>query len=226
MAKSPTRIAVVIPVLNEAERLSHLLDRLEPFRASVLFVDGGSSDDTKQLCQSMGFTVVNASSGRARQMNFGSAQIEADVYWFLHADCIPPDDALQLIQQAVGNGYAWGRFDVRLTGGAMIYRVIERMMNWRSCITQVATGDQGLFVTSGLYKETGGFPVIPLMEDIAISKLLRRHSRGACIKAVLRVSSRRWETRGVLRTMLQMWWLRLRYFLGADPAVLHRAYYG
>ena len=120
----------------------------------------------------------------------------------------------------------WDLLRLPLSSKRPVFRIIEKMMNWRSCLTQVATGDQGIFVRRALFEEIGGFPEIPLMEDIAISKLLRRHGRGACIHVRLMVSSRRWESRGLFQTVLLMWWLRLRYVFGADPADLHRTYYG
>ena len=225
MVSSPIPVAIVIPVLNEAGQLHALLDYLKPVQSQVVFVDGGSSDETRRQCEHTGFRVIESPSGRARQMNHGAAQVEADFIWFLHADCMPPGNAIESIQQAAKEGYSWGRFNVRLTGTAFIYRVIEHMMNWRSCVTQVATGDQGIFISRELFTGIGGFPDLPLMEDIAVSKLLRQHSRGACIRSALSVSSRRWEERGAWRTIVQMWWLRWRYFFGADPAQLHRQYY-
>ena len=226
MDPSPITVAIVVPVLNEGIHLKPLFAFLSKVRVRSLFVDGGSSDDTRQQCENLGFRVIQSPAGRAVQMNQGAGQIDADYFWFLHADCIPPDNAVQAIQQAVSEGYSWGRFNIRLTGPGFVYRVIANMMNWRSCWTQVATGDQGIFVARELFAEIGGYPEIPLMEDVAISKLLRQHSRGACIRSVLQVSSRRWEDRGVVRTILQMWWLRWRYFIGTDPVTLHREYYG
>jgi len=219
-------IGIVIPVKNEASQLPQLLDVLEKVCEKVLLVDGGSSDETVSICERAGFSVVQTAPGRARQMNHGASHVNADCLWFLHADCLPPDDAIEQIMQSCQQGYLWGRFDVRLSSERPVFRIIEKMMNWRSCLTQVATGDQGIFVSRALFEEVGGFPEIPLMEDIAISKLLRRHGRGACLHARLKVSSRRWESRGLFQTVLLMWWLRLRCVFGADPADLYRTYYG
>ena len=219
-------IRIIVPVRNEAQKIHKLLDVLKPHADLVLLVDGGSNDETVTICQQQGFSLISSQAGRARQMNAGARYAQADYYWFLHADCLPPNDAIEQILNAAGRGYQWGRFNVRLTGHQPVFRLVERFMNWRSCITQVATGDQGLFVSHALFQQIGGFPDIPLMEDIAVSKRLRRHGRGACLSARLEVSSRRWESRGIYRTILLMWWLRLRYVMGADPIALHRAYYG
>ena len=226
MQGSVPSIVIIVPVRNEAAHIRPLLRCLESVREQVLLVNGESVDQTVSVCEQAGFEVIDSAPGRARQMNNGVRHVKADCYWFLHADCLPPNDAVEQIIKSCQQGYAWGRFNVRLMGDAFIFRVIEKMMNWRSCLTQVATGDQGIFVSKALFEEIGGFPEIPLMEDIAISKLLRRHSRGVCLQAELNVSSRRWQAQGITRTILLMWWLRLRYVMGADPADLHRVYYG
>ncbi len=225
----PSKIAVIIPVLNEAGQLKVLLDQIERLtqqQAQVIVVDGGSQDGTYEQLSGADIDLVRSAKGRAVQMNTGYKQTKADCYWFLHADCIPPDNAIKDIQQALSTGKRWGRFDVNLTSHKPAFRMIERMMNWRSCFTQVATGDQGIFVEGNLLDTVGGIPNIPLMEDIALSKQLRKHGRGACIQTAMIVSSRRWEKSGIVYMTLLMWWLRLRYFLGADPAQLHKSYYG
>ena len=214
-----------MPVMNEARQIQQLLDVLKPHADLVLLVDGGSEDDTVTISHQQGFSVISSEAGRARQMNAGAQYAQADYYWFLHADCLPPHDAIEHILDAAGRGYQWGRFNVRLTGHQTIFRLIERMMNWRSCISQVATGDQGLFVSHELFQKTGGFPDIPLMEDIAISKLARQREKPACIEHRVITSSRRWEQHGILRTILLMWVLRLAYWLGVKPQTLHRLYY-
>lgn len=226
MSQQEFPIAIIVPVLNEGDGVEQLLGHLDSYRPQVVIVDGGSEDQTKTICQNKGFAVISSGAGRARQMNAGLSAIHAECYWFLHADCLPPSAGPDLIQQSLASGYEWGRFDVRLSAVGLIYRVIERLMNWRSCLTRVATGDQGIFVSRSALLKTGGYPDIPLMEDIAISKLLRKQGPCACIHSPIRVSARRWQQQGVLRTIVLMWWLRLRYFLGADPTDLHKAYYG
>lgn len=220
-------VSIIIPVLNESTGIARLLDYLGPLRAeaSILLVDGGSEDETANVCRKRGFQTIQGSMGRAMQMNAGVESIKTDIYWFLHADCLPPPDALQDIITAINAGYVWGRFDVCLVGNRWIYRWIGRLMNWRSCLTAVATGDQGIFIRSDLFEKIGGYPHIPLMEDIAISKILRRYGRPACIHTAMEVSSRRWEKHGVFKTITLMWLLRLRYFLGDSPDRLQHIYY-
>jgi rSAM/selenodomain-associated transferase 2 len=146
------------------------------------------------------------------------------VLLFLHADTSLPAHAEQLVLQAITR-YHWGRFDVRLSGRQWLLRVVERMMNWRSCLSGIATGDQAIFVERSLFVELGGFPELPLMEDIAMSKRLKRSAgRPACLRPALTTSSRRWEEEGIVRTILLMWQLRLAYFLGVPPQRLAQHY--
>lgn len=222
-------IAVIIPVLNEAQQLDELILRVNSLQsngARVVIVDGGSNDGTIEQLQQTKIELISSEKGRAKQMNKGWRSVQAESYWFLHADCQPPNSALADIQNTLNNRQRWGRFNVSLSGRSPMFRIIEFMMNWRSCLTQVATGDQGIFVEARLLEEIDGIPDIPLMEDIALSKQLRKHSRGACIKSPMIVSSRRWEKSGIVRMTVLMWWLRLRYFLGANPAELYKSYYG
>ena len=221
-------IAVIVPVLNEAGRCEHLIKMLRDYRrqSQIVIVDGGSRDDTVRQLTQAGFAVLQTEPCRALQMNYGYSHLEADAYWFLHADCTPPHNAMELIRDHLDQGYGWGRFDVRLSGSNLIFRIIERMMNWRSCLTQVATGDQGIFIRGSLLRQIGGIPDISIMEDIALSKMLRSHGRCACVSDRMLVSSRRWEKNGIIYMTMLMWWLRLRYFMGADPQDLHRWYYG
>lgn len=219
-------IAIIVPVLNEIDNIEALIGRLSRFEQRLVIVDGGSTDGTDRFCSQSGVHCLQSEPGRATQMNAGAGQADADVLWFVHADCIPPDDSVERIKQVIASGRQWGRFNVRLTSDSFIFRIIEKLMNGRSCLTQVATGDQGIFVARELFDEIGAYPDIPLMEDIAISKRLRRKSPCACITSRMKVSARRWQDKGVIRTILLMWWLRWRYFIGARPVDLHRSYYG
>ncbi len=221
-------ISIIIPVLDEAASIAEVLRGLRTFRErghEVIVVDGGSRDDTVALARPLADRVIEAPSGRARQMNAGAAAAHGTILLFLHADSFLPDGADRLIIDSVGaKPQAWGRFDVRLSGTHYMFRVIERLMNWRSRLTGIATGDQGIFITRRLFEEVGGFPEIPLMEDIALSRALKKITQPICLKNRLRTSSRRWERRGIWRTILLMWRLRLAYALGADPAALAKAY--
>jgi rSAM/selenodomain-associated transferase 2 len=159
-------------------------------------------------------------------MNAGAQVALGDVLWFLHSDSVPPPDADRLIATALQeSARVWGRFDVRLSGDQPLLRLVAMMMNARSRLTGIATGDQGIFVKRAAFERVGGYPAIPLMEDIALSRALKKISRPVCLRQRLLASSRRWERDGIVRTILLMWRLRLAYFLGADPARLARIYY-
>lgn len=221
------QLSVVIPALNEAAHIGDLLSDLGPARAAgaeLILVDGGSSDGT--LARAVPFVerVLLAPRGRASQMNAGARVALGDVLWFLHADTRLPPEAPLVLLSVCEAGATWGRFDVRLSGRSPILRLVEGAMNLRSRLTGIATGDQGIFVTHAAFERAGCFPEIPLMEDIALSKALRRLGRPACLKTRIQTSSRRWEERGALRTILLMWRLRLGYALGVDPQRLARLY--
>jgi rSAM/selenodomain-associated transferase 2 len=222
------RLSIVVPVLDEAAGVGDVLGRLAPFRergAEVIVVDGGSRDDTPALARPHADRVIAAPRGRAAQMNAGAAIATGDVLLFLHADTILPLDADRLIVTGLQEtGLAWGRFDVDIAGRHRLLPVIAALMNRRSRLTGIATGDQAVFVRADAFAQAGGFPDIPLMEDIAISRALKRLSRPLCLTGPVITSGRRWETNGVARTIGLMWRLRLAYFLGADPARLARAY--
>lgn len=222
------RLSIIIPVLNEAATLEGFLQALQGLRAAgheLIVADGGSRDGTGDVAAPLADRVIEAPPGRARQMNAGAAAAGGRVLLFLHADTLLPEGAERLIGAAIGRGRQWGRFDVRLSGRHPLLRVVERMMNVRSCWSGIATGDQAIFVVRQAWERAGGFPEIALMEDIALSRALKRCcGRPACLRPPVVTSSRRWEENGVVRTILLMWRLRLAYFLGADPGTLAKAY--
>jgi rSAM/selenodomain-associated transferase 2 len=224
------RLSIVMPALNEAANIVGALERLQPLRArghEVIVVDGGSEDGTVKLAQPLADRVLEARRGRARQMNAGAEHASGDVLLFLHADTRLPEDADRLIAERLpGTALAWGRFDVVIEGRPPLLQVIAAAMNLRSRVTGVCTGDQGIFVHRELFQRIGGYPPIELMEDIALTGMLRRRARPICLARRVITSGRRWERRGVWRTMALMWWLRLRYFFGASPAHLRRLYEG
>lgn len=220
-------LSVILPILNEAPGIEAVLQALAPLRAGgaeVIVVDGGSADRSVELALPYADRVLAAPRGRASQMNAGAAVAEGSVLLFLHADTRLPANADRLIAQAIDSGRHWGRFDVRIAGASAWLPVVAALMNLRSRLTGIATGDQAMFVAHGRFEALGGFPDIPLMEDIALSRALRRIARPACLEAQATTSGRRWERNGVWRTIGLMWWLRLRYTLGADPHRLAREY--
>ena len=218
-----------MPVLNEAGRIVPAIRALAPLRArghELICIDGGSGDGTLELCEAHADIVIRSGKGRARQMNAGVASASGGVLLFLHADTSLPERADELVLDALRGGTPrWGCFDVRLSGKPTAFRIIESMMNLRSRITGVVTGDKAMFVSRDLFESVGGYPDLPLMEDIAISRRLRAKARPVHLRQRVTTSSRYWEQRGIARSVLRMWEFRLRYYLGADPAALERAYY-
>jgi rSAM/selenodomain-associated transferase 2 len=223
-------LSIVIPALNEAAGIESLLQALQPLRerhVELVLADGGSSDGTAALARPWVDAAVDAPRGRALQMNAGAAQARAEVLLFLHADTRLPPLADALVLQAVSRpdgGACWGRFDVHIEGRAWMLRVVAWLMNLRSRLSGIATGDQAIFVTRQAFERVGGFPVQPLMEDIEISRRLKRLGRPSCLRARVCTSGRRWEQRGVWRTIVLMWRLRWRYWRGESPARLAQAY--
>jgi len=214
--------SIIIPTLNEEKTIESCLSALQPLRnnCEIIIVDGGSIDNTRVIARSLADKVVSSDKGRARQMNNGARYASGNVLIFLHADTSLPENALQLIQQKLNSSRKWGRFDIQLSGNHFMLKVIAQMMNWRSRLTGIATGDQVIFVTRQAFEKAGQYPEINLMEDIAICKTLKKISPPICLKAKVISSGRRWERYGIYKTILLMWNIRLRYFFGADPQTL------
>ena len=222
-------ISVIIPALNEAATIADTLPALQPMRErgqQVFLVDGGSQDNTIALAEPLVDSVLCSTTGRASQMNTGAAAASGDLLWFIHADTLmTPDTDMLLTNLLYDSKKEWGRFDIRLSGDAAALRIIERMMNWRSRLSGIASGDQGIFIRRETFERIGGFADIPLMEDIEICKRLKRAAgRPLCLSRKLTTSSRRWESRGISRTVVLMWRLRLAYWLGANPVDLAHQY--
>lgn len=221
-------LSVIVPALDEASCIESVLKSLIPARArgaEVIVVDGGSRDETPALAGRLADRVICTSRGRAMQMNTGAEAAAGKVLCFLHADTRPPDAFDRRLLERIGcTETAWGRFDVRIDGCHPGLAVVGCLMNLRSRITGIATGDQGIFATRSLFRAVGGFPEQPLMEDIEFSKRAKRLTRPICLPDRLLTSGRRWDRDGFVATVLLMWRLRLAYYLGADPNDLRTRY--
>lgn len=222
------KLSVIVPVLNEASTLAAFLQHLQPLREmghQLIVVDGGSCDQSFSIAEPLCDLVLHSGRGRAKQMNTGATQADGDWLLFLHADTHLPQPLHYWCDLIESSEQVWGRFDVSLSGRKWYFRVIETCMNWRSALTAIATGDQAIFVRQEQFVRLRGFAEMPLMEDVELSRRLGLISPPLRIKQSVRTSSRRWEERGVFRTIWLMWDLRLRYFFGASPVDLERRYY-
>ena len=221
-------LSIILPALDEADIIADALAALAPLRqrgAEVIVVDGGSRDGTVDLARPAADRVIASPRGRAAQMNAGAALARGAVLLFLHADTRLPGNADALVLAGLErSGRAWGRFDIAIAGRSPLLAIVAAAINFRSRLTRIATGDQAIFVSRDVFAAVGGFPDIALMEDVALSRALKRISRPVCVAAKVTTSGRRWEQHGVLRTVVLMWRLRLAYFLGAEPATLARRY--
>lgn len=222
------RLSIIVPMLNEAPGLPRLLTRLSLLKSQgceVLIVDGGSDDGCAEVAARTGLQVLTSPRGRALQMNHGAAHATGNVLLFLHADTTLPEGAIIAIRRTMQSfGAAWCRFDVVIDGSHPMLRVVARLMNLRSRWTGIATGDQAIFVTREAFDAVDGFPDQPLMEDIELSRRLLKRSRPACIGNTVLTLGRRWESRGLWRTILLMWRLRWAYWRGAPADQLAQLY--
>lgn len=229
-ASSQIDCSVVIPVLNESASIQQCFTDVEQLvnasenSIEVIFVDGGSQDDTCQQIAASGFQLVVSSKGRARQMNAGAQSCRGQIVVFLHADTrVYPglvDDILKACQQ----GAMWGRFNVRIDGGHWMFNVIATMINWRSKLTKVATGDQVIWVEKETFDAVDGYREMPLMEDVELSKRLRSHYKMFAHSRTVITSGRRWLKFGIWKTIFLMWSLRFDYWRGIDVERLARRY--
>jgi rSAM/selenodomain-associated transferase 2 len=223
-----TALSIIIPTLNEEAGIASALDALTALRAAgceVIVADGGSGDRTAALAHPHCDRVVAAPRGRGAQMNAGAAVARGDVLLFLHADTRLPAGADRLILRELARSKrAWGRFDVRIVGRHPLLGIVACLMNWRSRLTGIATGDQAMFVERRAFVAAGRFPDIALMEDIALSARLRQVTPPVSLAARVTTSGRRWDDHGFMRTVVLMWRLRAAFFRGSDPGALARAY--
>lgn len=220
-------VSIIVPMLNEIEQLPDLFEQLRFWQdrgCEVIIVDGGSQDGSAAAATHAGFRVIEAEPGRGRQMNAGARAACGDALLFLHADTRLPDDADRAVTHALTQGQIWGRFDLRIEGRPLMLKLVSAMVNLRSRYSGIATGDQAIFVRRAIFAALGGFVEQPLMEDIELSGRLKALAPPACLSARVTTSGRRWETRGVWRTIFLMWRLRLAYWQGVPPEVLAREY--
>ncbi len=222
------RLSIVIPCLNEADNILNTLNALQPARkrgCEIILSDGGSTDNTLSIAKKNVDKIIHSKAGRAIQMNNGAEKSNGDIICFLHADTITPDNVDKIILSALDrSNKQWGFFKIKLNHKHFIFRIIEWFINTRSSLSKVATGDQGIFITKTTFNKLSGFANIALMEDIELTKRLKKISSPIVIKQVLLTSSRRWEKHGIVNTVFLMWQLRLRYFFGASPLSLAKKY--
>ncbi len=235
--------SIIIPTFNETQTIQHCLLALQPLRCcspspadnskkeqktitcEIIIVDGGSTDNTLALATPLVDKAILSTKGRAKQMNIAAKQATGNTLIFLHADTYLPDHALEIINSSFcKTATTWGRFDIELKGRPFMLKIISTFMNWRSRLTGIATGDQAIFVNSRLFKDIKGYPDISLMEDISLSTELKKITPPICLKQKVISSGRRWEQFGVIKTILLMWSLRLRYFFGESPEQLSILY--
>ncbi len=220
------RISVIVPTLNEEGAIVQTIVALQELSPDeIIVVDGGSTDRTRELVAARGVRLVVTDGGRARQMNKGAELAKGEALLFLHADTRLPESGFEDIRNALRDPrIVAGRFDVALDGNRWFFRVIGALISMRSRLSQVATGDQGVFVRKIIFQQLGGFPDIPLMEDIALSRMLKRKGKIACLRSRVITSARRWEREGLWSTIVRMWWLKLLYLCGISPHALKRYY--
>lgn len=232
-------VSIIVPILNEANNLPHLFTHiagLNPSLQQIILVDGGSNDDSFEWAQkfiadlnnsnqsAINWQVVQSQAGRARQMNKGASLATSDILLFLHADTELPTHAVADIQTAMQKS-EWGRFNVKLNSRQPMLWVVSHMINLRSRLTSIATGDQAIFITRKLFEQVGGYPQQALMEDVELCKQLKAKSKPACLKTKVITSARRWEQHGTCRTILLMWQLRFDYWRGVSADNIKARYY-
>ncbi|CAG9184745.1 hypothetical protein LMG23992_05324 [Cupriavidus laharis] len=224
------RLSIVIPTWNEADHIEGALAALQSLRRNgveIIVVDADSADGTAGLAGPLADRVIITARGRAHQMNAGAAAAHGALLIFLHADTRLPADADRAVHTVMQSGQrVWGRFDVRIAGRLRLFRVVAASINLRSRLTGIATGDQAMFVRREAFFAVGGFPDLPLMEDIVLSARLKRLGPPACLRERVVTSGRRWEQHGLWRTILMMWWLRLQFFFGRSAVALAQHYEG
>ena len=222
-------VSIIIPTLNEETTIAQTLQHLHTLprhgiALEILVVDGGSRDQTLALVNSP-TRILSTSPSRAKQMNTGAEEALGEILLFLHADTLLPNTALQDMQTALSNpSIVGGRFNARTDHDVGLLWLVCQMVNFRSRVTRIATGDQGIFVRRSVFHSMGGYADIPLMEDIDFSRRMKAEGSIATLKSCVITSARRWKTNGILQTIFLMWAFRLLFFIGFHPKTLKRLY--
>ncbi len=218
-------ISIIIPVFHEAKILDQTLSRLQLQLKDheLIIVDGGSKDDTLLIAKKYG-QVISCERGRARQLNTGAAAATGEILIFLHADVWVEPCAIKGIEAAISMGYVGGAFKQRIDGRHFLYRLIERGANFRARRLRVFYGDGGIFIRRSHFYQIGGFPDIPIMEEMGFSRKLRQLGKTTLVEPRIHISPRRWEENGIIRTTLNNWIITLLYFLGISPSRLIKLY--
>ena len=219
------KISVILPILNEAKILEDTLSRLQSELGphELIVVDGGSTDASVRIAERYGRVVVSE-RGRAKQLNAGAAAATGDILVFLHADIWLESGAFGAVATAVAAGYVGGGFRQKIDGDSILYRLIEKAGDLRGRYLKVFYGDSGIFLARADFEKIGGFPDVPILEEMAFSKRLRRLGKTTLLTPHIHISARRWEARGIVRTTLNNWLITLLYFLGVSPERLARLY--
>ncbi len=225
-------LSAIVPVRNENPAMLDNLAVLAQHKGmtEIIVVDVSDRYDTinkldeLQQCFEVLRVIKGETQGRAHQMNQGVAQAKGSIVWFIHADTQVPDGAPTQILDTVSPTQPWGRFDVQFSNSSNLMKLVAFAMNLRSAVSGICTGDQAIFISRDLFRNLGGFPEIPIMEDVALTQRLKRHSRALRIRQPVTTSARRWETHGYIKTILQMWLIRFLYWVGVSPHALSRMY--
>jgi len=220
-------VSVIIPFINENNCLPLLIKQLTPVVQcghEIILVDGGSSEAFKLNHDVEGIALCSSSKGRAKQMNYGVSIARGDVFWFLHADTKLLGKVQEYVALIENMNSCWGRFNVKLSGNNITFNLIALLINIRSSLSNIATGDQGIFISRKLFDAVNGYDDIQIMEDISICKKLKKLSSPMNFKLELMTSSRRWQEKGILKTILTMWLMRFLFFIGVKPSTLIKIY--
>ncbi len=223
------KISIIIPVLNEATLIAPFLGHLRERApgAEIIVVDGGSSDGTVSIAEGLADRVLITKPGRALQMNAGANIARGDILWFLHVDAEVPLSCLEEIADALTDPrVVGGFFRIRLPRSGWVYRLTDVFAHYAGLILRMRCGDHGLFCRRPIFEKIGGFPEVPLMEDVEFHRKLRQEGCLICIPRRITVSPRRYEQIGAVRLSLAFGFIALLYAMGVPLSILERIYRG